>query len=75
MKLIIVIEGDEADITAIASHLSDGGGEEMLHPAAFRDSKEITFSYAECFPAWGYDRQKHGWDRVVRAIVHDSVPS
>ena len=70
MKLTIEIEGEEKDLMQIAEQLSDGGGEQSLTPGEFDDSgKFILFDYSRCFPAWGYNKKKHGPDRLVTAKV------
>lgn len=73
-KLHIIIEGTEEEIDLIAGQLSDGGGEPALRPVEFEDArKHLNFDYAQCFPAWGYDPEKHGPDKTVTVrIVEES---
>lgn len=66
---------DEKTASAFLAWFCDGGGEETFMVAdrhyAKRENRHpvIRFTYERAYPAWGYDREIHGPDRVVTAYA------
>lgn len=66
----------EEALNVFLGWMSDGGGESgasescrhPLHGYQGEHGDSMSFNYDKCFPAWGYDPEKHGERKVVVTV-------
>jgi len=67
----VVFEFVDSDTAArFLGWMSDGGGEQMFFESEEHHGGEVAvirMNYSKAFPAWGYNPEEHGPDRVVEA--------
>lgn len=59
--------------TVFLGWLCDGAGEDMYRNSLESEGYDAIFEYNKAFPAWGYNKQKDGPDRVVKILKGGKV--
>lgn len=64
-KKVILIFPSEDVASDFCAYMSDGGGEYGFFEGQQSKPEVVSCDYSLCFPAWGYDPDKHGPDRTI----------
>lgn len=59
---------------AFLGWFSDGGGESQAYDSLqMHRDVNVIFDYSRCFPAWGYDKEKHGVPTIDITICEEGA--